>query len=155
VKISGGYTVPAPQERVYALLQDPDVLARCMPGCEGLTRVAENEYAMKMKMVLASISGKFDGKVRISEANPPNSFRLSVEGAGKIGFIKGTGLIALTPDNAATSVKYEGEVQVGGTIANVGQRLVETTARLLIKRFFDKLVETTSRADDRLSSSAI
>ena len=139
MKLTGSYLVPGTQERTYALLQDPVVLARCMPGCEGLDRIAENEYAMRMKMVLASISGQFDGKVRIAEANPPDSFRLSVEGAGKIGFVKGDGLLTLTPEGAATSVKYEGDVQVGGTIANVGQRLVETTARMLIKRFFEKL----------------
>ena len=142
MKLDGRYTVGLPRERAYAILQDPAVLARCMPGCESLDRVAENEYAMRMKMVLASISGKFEGKVRITDSNPPSSFRLSVEGAGKIGFVKGEGLLTLTADGAQTIVGYEGEVQVGGTIANVGQRLVETTARMLIKRFFEKLPAT-------------
>jgi carbon monoxide dehydrogenase subunit G len=138
VKIAGTCTVPAPQERAYSLLQDPAVLARCMPGCEGLDRIGDNEYAMRMKMVLASISGKFEGKVRIAKDNPPDSFRLIVEGTGKIGFMKGDGLLKLTPGNS-TTVTFEGEVQVGGTIASVGQRLIETTAKMLIKRFFDKL----------------
>jgi carbon monoxide dehydrogenase subunit G len=138
VKIAGTCNVPAPQERAYSLLQDPAVLARCMPGCEGLDRIGDNEYAMRMKMVLASISGKFEGKVRIADDNPPDSFRLIVEGTGKIGFMKGDGLLRLTPGNS-TTVTFEGEVQVGGTIASVGQRLVETTAKMLIKRFFDKL----------------
>jgi carbon monoxide dehydrogenase subunit G len=144
VKLTGAYTLPGTPERAYALLQDPVVLAACMPGCEGLDRIADNEYAMRMKMVLASISGQFEGKVRISEANPPVSFRLTVEGSGKIGFVKGGGLLTLAPEGPGTSVKYEGEVQVGGTIANVGQRLVETTARMLIKRFFDKLAGYTA-----------
>jgi uncharacterized protein len=139
VKLDGRYTVAMPRERAYVMLQDPVVLARCMPGCEGLDRIAENEYAMRMKMVLASISGKFEGKVRITDSNPPSSFRLSVDGTGKIGFVKGTGLLTLTAEGAETIVGYEGDVQVGGTIANVGQRLVETTARMLIKRFFEKL----------------
>jgi carbon monoxide dehydrogenase subunit G len=138
VKIAGNCTVPAPQDRAYTLLQDPAVLARCMPGCEALDRIGDNEYAMRMKMVLASISGKFEGKVRIADDNPPDSFRLIVEGTGKIGFMKGDGLLKLTPGNS-TSVSFEGEVQVGGTIASVGQRLIETTAKMLIKRFFDKL----------------
>ncbi len=145
MKLTGSYLVPVSQERAYALLQDPVVLARCMPGCEGLDRIAENEYAMRMKMVLASISGQFNGKVRITEPAPPNSFRLTVEGSGKIGFMKGDGLLTLTQEGAATSVKYDGEVHVGGTIANVGQRLVETTARMLIKRFFDKLATATAQ----------
>ena len=144
MKLEGRYTVSMTQERAYTLLQDPVVLARCMPGCESLDRVAENEYAMRMKMVLASISGKFEGKVRITDPNPPASFRLIVEGAGKIGFVKGEGLLTLTPEGAQTAVSYEGDVQVGGTIANVGQRLVETTSKMLIKRFFEKLSATVA-----------
>lgn len=144
MKIAGSYLVTQPQERVYVALQDPIVLARSMPGCEALDLIGENEYAMRMKMVLASISGNFDGKVRITEANPPTSFRLGVEGSGKIGFVKGGGLLTLTPESEGTRVAYEGDVQVGGTIANVGQRLVETTARMMIKRFFDKLAASTA-----------
>jgi len=73
VKLSGDYTLLVPQERAYALLLDPVILAKCMPGCEGLDRIAENEYAMRMKMVLASVSGQFTGKVTIAEPNPPTS----------------------------------------------------------------------------------
>ncbi len=139
MKVSGAYPVPTSQERAYALLQDPAILTRCMPGCEGLDRVAENEYTMRMKMVLASISGNFTGKVKITEANPPNSFRLLVEGSGKIGFMKGDGLLTLSPAGTGTSVHFDGDVQVGGTMASVGQRLMDTTARMLIKKFFDRL----------------
>jgi carbon monoxide dehydrogenase subunit G len=144
VKIGGAYRLALPQDRAYALLQDPDVLARCMPGCEGLEKIGEGEYAMKMKMMLAAVSGRFDGKVRITDADPPHKFRLTVEGSGKIGFMKGDGLLTLTPVDGATNVAYDGEVQVGGTIAAVGQRLIDTTAKMLIKRFFDKLAETAA-----------
>ena len=133
-----------PHERAYATMQDPAVLARCMPGCEGLEKIGDNEYAMKMKMVLAAVSGKFDGKVRITDAEPPTKFRLIVEGSGKIGFMKGDGLITLRPAGAATDVFYDGDVQVGGTIAAVGQRLIDTTAKMLIKRFFDKLASESA-----------
>jgi len=128
-----------PRERVYDLLHDPVVLARCMPGCESLDKIGDEEYAMKMKMVLASVSGLFQGKIRAAEPNPPESFRLVVEGTGKIGFMKGDGLLKLSEAEGGTKVDYEGDVQVGGTIAAVGQRLIDTTARMLIKRFFDKL----------------
>ena len=120
-------------------MQDPEVLARAIPGCESLEKIGENEYRMKMKMALAAFSGAFDGKVRISEQTPPSSFRLDVEGSGKVGFLKGSGLLNLTPSDGATSVAYEGDVQVGGTIAAVGQRLIEGTAKSMIKRFFEKL----------------
>jgi carbon monoxide dehydrogenase subunit G len=139
MKISGSYLVPVPPERAYALLQDPVVLAKAMPGCDTLERIGENEFHMKMKMVLASISGLFDGKVRIADSQPVSSFRLIVEGTGKIGFMKGDGLLTLVVAEAGTTVSYDGTVEVGGTIAAVGQRLLDTTARMLIKRFFEKL----------------
>jgi len=139
MKISGSHIVAAPQDHVYGLLLNPAVLARCMPGCEGLDPIGENEYAMRLKMVLASVSGLFDGKVRVAEPNPPDSFRLIVEGAGKIGFMKGDGLLNLSSVDSRTTVRFDGDVQIGGTIGAVGQRLVDATAKMLIKRFFEKL----------------
>ena len=81
----------------------------------------------------------FQGKVKTADPNPPESFRLIVEGSGKIGFMKGDGVLHLSPVDAGTQVAFEGDVQVGGTIAAVGQRLLDTTARMLIKKFFDRL----------------
>ena len=139
MKISGAYLIEAPPERAYQLLLDPDVLGRCMPGCEGLTRISDDEYSMRMKMALASVSGLFEGKVRIADRNPPNGYRLIVEGTGKIGFIKGEGLLSLSPADVGTKVTFDGDVQVGGTIAAVGQRLLDMTARMLIKKFFERV----------------
>ena len=139
MKVGGTYRLSLPQERAYAVLQDPVVLAQCMPGCEGLEKIGEGEYAMKMKMVLAAVSGRFDGKVRIADPEPPNRFRLLVEGNGKIGFMKGDGLLTLSTVEGSTAVAFDGDVQVGGTIAAVGQRLLDSTAKMLIKKFFDKL----------------
>ncbi len=139
MKISGSSTLPLPPERAYALMQDPKVLASAMPGCESLEKIGPDEYSMKMKMAMASISGAFDGKVRITDPQPPASFKLAVEGSGKIGFMKGEGLIKLAAKDAGTEVSYEGDVQVGGTIAAVGQRLIDAAAKMLIKRFFEKL----------------
>lgn len=139
MKISGSHTLNMPRQRVYDLLHDPVVLARCMPGCESLESIGDNEYAMRMKMALASVSGLFDGRVQTSEPNPPDSFRLLVEGKGKIGFMKGEGLLKLVEADGGTIVNFEGDVQVGGTIAAVGQRLIDTTAKMMIKRFFDRL----------------
>ncbi len=140
MKISGSHTLSVPQEKAYQMMQDPQVLARAMPGCEALEKTGENEYRMKMKMVLASLSGAFDGKVRIADQTPPSSFRLIVEGSGRPGFIKGDGLLKLaSTGDGITEVNYEGDVQVGGTIAAVGQRLLDGTAKILIKKFFDNL----------------
>ena len=146
MKISGSYTLPVAQEKAYQVMQDPAILAQAIPGCEGLEQTGTDEYRMKMKMALASLSGAFDGKVRITEQAPPNSFRLVVEGTGRIGFVKGDGLLTLSPitsadGSARTEIHYEGDAQVGGTMAAVGQRLIDGTAKMMIKRFFEKLIE--------------
>jgi carbon monoxide dehydrogenase subunit G len=141
LKLAGSYVVPATQERTYQLLQDPAVLAKCMPGTDHLDKVAEDEYEMKMKMMIASMGGMFAGKIRIADQKPSEGFRLLVDGTGKIGFIKGEGFLNLVAQDEKTEVKYEGEVQVGGTIAGVGQRLLDTTAKMIIKKFFEKFSE--------------
>ena len=141
MKIGGSYTLPTGRDRAYQLLQDPAVLAQCMPGTDKLDKVGEGEYEMKMKMAIASIGGLFAGKVRIADPNPPQSFKLIVEGSGKIGFVKGEGLLTLSSKGDSTDVTYDGDVQVGGTIAGVGQRLIDTTAKMIIKKFFEKLSE--------------
>ena len=146
MKIAGAHQVTTSPSAAYTLLQDPAVLAKCMPGCEGLDLIAENRYAMRMKMVLASVSGLFDGTVSIADINPPVGYRLIVEGSGKIGFMRGEGVLTLSEHEAGTNVAYEGEVQVGGTIASVGQRLLDVTAKMLIKRFFQKLCAESGSA---------
>jgi len=142
MKISGSYILPLAPERAYQILQDPAILAQAIPGCESLDKIGTDEYRMKMKVLLAALSGAFEGKVRITDQSPPSSFRLIVEGTGRIGFLKGEGLLTLlaTADSAAsTIVSYEGDAQVGGTLAAVGQRLIDGTAKMMIKKFFDKL----------------
>jgi uncharacterized protein len=147
LKIAGAYTLPTGQQRAYQLLQDPEVLARCMPGTDHLSKIGPEEYEMKMKVVLSAVQGLFSGKVRLADQKPPESFRLIVEGSGKVGFMKGDGLLTLAPAGAATEIGYEGEVQVGGVIAGVGQRLLDTTAKFVIKKFFEKLTEELGRAE--------
>lgn len=139
MKIAGSYALPATPERVYNLLQDPDVLAKCMPGCDKMIKTGEGEYQMRMKMLIASLSGQFDGRVQLTDPEPPHRFRMKVDGTGKIGFVRGEGAISLAPDGTGTQLSYDGDVQLGGTLAAVGQRLVDTTSKMMLKRFFDKL----------------
>lgn len=139
MKIAGTTRLAIPPERAYEMMQDPEVLARAMPGCESLEKIGPDEYRMKMKMAMASLSGAFEGKVRITDQSPPTSFKLIVEGTGKIGFMKGEGLLKLSAAENGADVAYEGDVQVGGTMAAVGQRLIDATAKMLIKKFFEKL----------------
>jgi uncharacterized protein len=140
LKISGSHALPFSPEQAFSLLQDPEALARAIPGCQSLEKTGENEYHMKMKMVLAAISGNFEGNVRLSEQMPPSSFRMDVDGSGKIGFVKGSGVLTITPVDGGSSVAYDGDVQIGGTIAAVGQRLIDTTSKMMIKKFFERIV---------------
>src|SRR5207245_5689699 len=160
VKISGSYTLPVAPERAYQILQDPAILAQAMPGCEGLETIGPDGYRMKMKVLLAALSGQFEGKVRITDQSPPTSFRLIVEGSGRIGFLKGDGLLRLSrattirvlsaapSEPPSTVVSYEGDAQVGGTLAAVGQRLIDGTAKMMIKKFFDKLASLATDQRD-------
>jgi carbon monoxide dehydrogenase subunit G len=145
LKITGSYSLPFDREKAYHSLHDPAILSLCVPGCDALEKVGEDEYAMKMKMALAAFSGLFTGKIKITEANPPQSFKMIVEGSGKVGFLKGEGLINLNPSGSGTDLTYDGDVQVGGTIAAVGQRMIDTTAKMMIRKFFDKFVEEVNK----------
>ena len=97
-----------------------------------------------MKLVLASLAGNFDARVKIADQMAPSSFRLLVEGWGRPGFLRGEGLLKLMPSGAGTEVSYDGDVQLGGTIAAVGQRLLDGTAKMLVKKFFESLSQAAS-----------
>lgn len=154
MKIGGSYTVPFDPLLAYTKLQDPGILARCMPGCDHLDKIGDDEYEMKMKVVISSVQGLFGGKVRLADQSPPDSFRLVVEGAGKVGFLRGEGVLTLAAVETSTEVKYEGDVQVGGMIAGVGQRLLDVTAKLIIKKFFEKFTAAVEEGSVVLEESA-
>lgn len=139
--LEGSYSLPASPERVYSLLMDPTVLASCMPGCEQLVAVGDGIYDVKIKVVLAALGGELSGKIAIEDAVPATSYRMRVEGIGRIGFVKGVGELRFSTEDAGatTVISYQGEVHTGGTLAAVGQRLLDTTARMMIRRFFEKL----------------
>lgn len=133
--------MPGNAGHVFDLLLDPGVLASCIPGCQELVRIDEGVYTMKMKVAIAAISGDFTGTVKISDAVRPEAFRMSMDGSGRIGHMKGSGQIKLAEDGDATSVSWDGDVQVGGTMAAVGQRLIDTTSKMIIRSFFNNLAK--------------
>jgi hypothetical protein len=147
MRVKGQQTVPAPQQRVWEALLDPNVLSRTLPGCESLEPIGENQYKMRMKLAISSVQGLFDTTVHLKDPQPPKSYLLEIDGKGKIGFVKGGGSLVLEPDGeTATIVHYEGEVRVGGMIAGVGQRLMDMTAKMLIKRFFSSFAEVLAES---------
>jgi len=139
MKIEGTHQLHAPRNRVYQLLTNPEVLKRCIPGCERLERTAENTYSATMKAGVGSIKGIFNGTVKLEDLRSPEHFRMVVEGKGTPGFLKGTGELDLEDQGQDTLVHYSGDVQVGGTIASVGQRMIQATAKMTAAQFFTAL----------------
>jgi carbon monoxide dehydrogenase subunit G len=139
VKVEGSYTFEAPREMTYDMLQDPEVLTKIIPGCEQLNKVGENEYEAALEISVGPIKGKFKGKVLLSDLNRPESYKMEVNGTGQAGFVKGTGLVKLEDQGASTLMNYEGDAQVGGRIASVGQRFVESAAKALIKQSLENV----------------
>jgi uncharacterized protein len=116
---------------------DPDVLQRCLPGCQRFEPVGPDEWEATMTVGLAAIKGTYAGRVRISDRQPETSYRLSVEGSGAGNRIRGSGLITLSDDPAGgTLARYEGDAQVLGPLAAVGQRLLQPAAKMLANQFF-------------------
>ena len=134
--ISGSYTFDASPERVWGLLMDPLVIASCIPGCDTLEPDGEDRYRAQLTVGLAAITGTYDGTVVITEKAPHSSYRLTVEGQGKPGFVKGNAAIALRADGATTIVDVSGTVQTGGPIARLGQRLIGNVSKMMQDRFF-------------------
>ena len=137
--ISGEYTFDAPQELVWQALQDPDVLASVMPGGEGFEEVGENEYQGNLKIKVGPVQGKFTGNIKLLNIVPPESYRMEVDGKGAPGFVKAEGGLKLTPQGSQTHMAYEGSAQVGGRIASVGQRLMDSSAKSIIRQSLEGL----------------
>jgi hypothetical protein len=134
VKIVGNYTFAARREEVWAALNDPEVLARTIPGCQRLEQVGENEYESTLKVGLQAVRGVYSGRVKIDNLRPPEYYEIHVDGKGNNGFLKGSGSIQLREENGHTILDYGGEAHVGGTIASVGQRLLDGAAKTLISQ---------------------
>jgi uncharacterized protein len=141
MKLKISNLVPANRDRVFAALVDPDVLRRAIPGCEALTPVGDDTYEATLKIGIAGMKGTYTGKAAIREQHPPDALTLSFEGKGSPGFVRGSSIIALTPEADATRVSADADVQVGGLIAAVGSRLVEAAAKKLADDFFRQLAE--------------
>ena len=139
MKIEGTHTIEAPRERVFAALTDPAVLQRCIPGCEQMEKSGDNRYNAKLTAGVGPVKGVFTATVSLSELVPPEHYKLIVEGEGQPGFVNGTGDLNLKDAGNATEIQYTGEVNVGGLIASVGQRMIQSTAKLLAGRFFKAL----------------
>ena len=142
MKLEGSYEVPAPRQTVWEAFLDPAKLKKAIPGCEKLEAVAPDEYKATMKVGVGGVKGTFEGKVKITEKKPPESYKLAVEGSGGPGFIRGETVITLSDaEGGGTRVAYSADMQVGGLIASVGQRMLGGVAKMMADKFFGKMSE--------------
>jgi hypothetical protein len=140
MQLQGKYVFDGPREEVWEIVRDPEILATALPGTQSLQQVSENEYAGKMHVRIGPVSGVFAGKIVVSDEVPPESYTLAVEGRGAPGFANGTGHVRLLEqDDGRTLMQYEGEMQVGGRIAGVGQRLIDTASKSMISQGLESL----------------
>jgi carbon monoxide dehydrogenase subunit G len=141
MKIEGSADIPAPRDKVWAAFLDPSILAQALPGCEKLEAVGANEYKATMKIGVAAIKGTFEGKVKLSDLEPPNRYRMAVEGSGGPGFVRGEAGMQMSDVDGGTKVSYDADVQVGGLIASVGQRMLSGVTKMMLDQFFTKMTE--------------
>jgi carbon monoxide dehydrogenase subunit G len=153
VKIEGEYTFDGPRQALWEVVRDPEVLATALPGTQSLEQVSDNEYQGEMNVRIGPVAGLFSGQVLISDEVPPESLKITVEGKGKPGFVKGTGAIKLTSqDESKTLMQYEGDMQVGGRLASVGQRMMDSVSKSLLKQGLDSLNQALLAREQTKSS---
>lgn len=156
MKIEGSHTFNASRDVVWPMLLDPAVLANIMPGCEKLEQTGENEYEGELNIKVGPVQGKFKGTVALSDISEPESYHIEVNGRGPAGIIKGAGKLSLAEENGGTVMNYDGDAQVSGRIAQVGQRLIDTSAKAIIRQSLEGLeqqVQARVQADDPASES--
>lgn len=140
MKIEGEFLFNGPREDVWDIVRDPQVLATALPGTKSLDKVGENEYAGEMNVRVGPVAGLFSGRLVVSNELPPESCTLTVDGRGSPGFLSGTGNVYLYDQaNNTTLMKYDGEVQIGGRLASVGQRLLDTASKSMIRQGLEAL----------------
>jgi carbon monoxide dehydrogenase subunit G len=138
MQMNGSERIQASKEKVWAALNDVDVLKQCIPGCEGLEKLSETEMTAKVVLKVGPIKASFAGKVQLSDLDPPNAYRISGEGSGGVaGFAKGGASVRLESESSEVTVlHYAVDAQVGGKVAQLGGRLIDGTAKKLAGEFF-------------------
>lgn len=155
MEMSGEYRIPAPRERVWAALNDPEILKACIPGCESLEMISPTEMTAKVVAKIGPVKASFSGKVNLLNINPPESYTISGEGQGGVaGFAKGGADVKLTEDGADTVLSYTAKAQVGGKLAQLGARLIDSTAKMMADQFFAKFSAVAAAASPAAEAPA-
>jgi len=155
MKISGENIIAADQQTVWEGLNNPEILRQSIPGCESLQLVGENQFKATVTTRVGPIKAKFDGAVELSDLNPPHGYTLSGSGsAGAMGNAKGLARVTLVANGDGTTLTYDVDAEVNGKIAQMGSRLIKSTAGLLAGQFFRRFGEIVSGSTDGASPTA-
>ncbi|MEM6586840.1 MAG: carbon monoxide dehydrogenase subunit G [Pseudomonadota bacterium] len=142
MELSDEITINAPKDVVYAALNDPDVLQRCIPGCEELTKTSDTDLEAKVVLKVGPVKARFGGQVTLDTAGAPDAFSLSGQGnGGTAGHAKGGADVTLETDGDHTILRYEAKAEIGGKLAQLGGRLIQSTAKKLASKFFKSFAE--------------
>jgi len=149
MKMSGTRLLPAPQSQVWEKLNDVETLQRCIPGCQSLEQVGDNQLKATVALKVGPVSAKFTGEVELTDMNPPNSYRISGSGkGGPAGSASGGADDKLEPADGGTLLSYDVDAKVAGKIAQLGARLIDGTAASLAEKFFDNFAAELTPAED-------
>ncbi|SUZ66026.1 uncharacterized protein METZ01_LOCUS18880 [marine metagenome] len=144
MKLTGSYEFNATPEKVWRALTDPTSLSACIPGCEKMESLGNDEYAATVTIAIGPIRSKFDAKVKMVEMKPYESYGLIIEGNGPSGFVRGESRVELTENDGKTTVDVESDSSSGGLLARVGQRMMESFSKNMMNRFFTCLQESVN-----------
>lgn len=145
MEINGEERIAAPRQKVWEALNDPEILRQCIPGCQSLEKSSDTEMSATVKIKIGPVSASFSGDVMLENIVAPESYTISGEGKGGIaGFAKGGADVRLAEDGAETVLTYDVNAQVGGKLAQLGSRLIDSTSKKLATQFFTKFNEIVS-----------
>jgi len=145
--MSGEYVIPAPREAVWEALNDPEILKKCIPGCDEIEKTSETGFEAKVTAKVGPVRAKFNGSVALTDIDPPNGYTISGQGSGgAAGFAKGGAKVELEDHPDGTKLKYTVDATVGGKLAQIGSRLIDSTAKKMANDFFGSLAETVAQA---------
>ncbi|MEP4380827.1 MAG: carbon monoxide dehydrogenase subunit G [Alphaproteobacteria bacterium] len=148
MEMSGEYKINAPREKVWAGLNDPEILKQSIPGCEEIEQTSDTSFTAQVTAKVGPVKAKFSGAVQLTDIDAPNGYRISGEGkGGAAGFAKGGANVQLEDDGDGTLLKYEVDAQVGGKLAQLGARLIDGTAKKMASQFFENFAEAVSDGD--------
>ena len=155
MEMSGEQHIPLAQQRVWEALNDPAILKACIPGCESIDRISDNEYKVAMTAAVGPVKAKFSGKLLLSDIDPPNAYSLAFEGSGgAAGFGKGSAQVSLAPESGGTLLTYKAQASVGGKLAQIGSRLIDGVARKMADDFFIRFNKTVAPAAESASPAS-